>query len=60
MRGVGVDTGSGEIRVGLTGDVEELSVDTGSGDVVVIAPKSLGAAVEIETSSGDITTEFPL
>ena len=60
VRGVGVDTGSGEIRVGLTGDVEELSVDTGSGDVVVTAPKSLGAAVEIETSSGDITTEFPL
>ena len=60
VRGVGVDTGSGEIRIGLTGDVEELSVDTGSGDVVVTAPKSLGAAVEIETSSGDITTEFPL
>lgn len=60
VRDVGVDTGSGEIRIGLTGDVEELSVDTGSGDVEVAAPKSLGAVVEIETSSGDITTEFPL
>jgi lia operon protein LiaG len=60
VRDVSVDTGSGDIRVGLTGDVEGLSVDTGSGDVEVTAPKSLGAAVEIETSSGDITTEFPL
>ncbi|MEZ4412196.1 MAG: DUF4097 family beta strand repeat-containing protein [Gemmatimonadales bacterium] len=57
---VEVDTGSGDIRIGLTGDVSELSVDTGSGDVEISAPKSLGAMVEIETSSGDITTEFPL
>ncbi|HMU60608.1 MAG TPA: DUF4097 family beta strand repeat-containing protein [Gemmatimonadales bacterium] len=57
---VEVDTGSGDIRIGLTGDVRELSVDSGSGDVEVSAPKSLGATVEIETSSGDITTEFPL
>jgi lia operon protein LiaG len=57
---VEIDTGSGDIRIGLTGDVSELSVDTGSGDVEVSAPKSLGATVEIETSSGDITTEFPL
>ena len=57
---VGMDTGSGDVRVGLTGDVSDLSVDTGSGDVEITAPKSLGAAVNIETSSGDITTEFPL
>jgi lia operon protein LiaG len=57
---VGMDTGSGDVRVGLTGDVSDLSVDTGSGDVEVTAPKSLGATVNIETSSGDITTEFPL
>jgi len=57
---VEIDTGSGDIRIGLTGDVSALSVDTGSGDVEVSAPKSLGATVEIETSSGDISTEFPL
>jgi lia operon protein LiaG len=60
VRGVHVDTGSGDIRVGLTGDIDDLSVDTGSGDVEVTAPKGLGATVTIETSSGDITTEFPL
>lgn len=60
LRNAEVDTGSGEIRIGLTGGIDALSVDTGSGDVEVSAPKSLGARVEIETSSGDITTEFPL
>lgn len=60
VRGVHVDTGSGDIRLGLTADVDELSVDTGSGDVEVIAPSSLGVTVNIETSSGDINTEFPL
>jgi lia operon protein LiaG len=59
-RALGIDTGSGDVRVGLTGDVDELSVDTGSGDVELRAPRSLGAMVTIETSSGDITTEFPL
>jgi hypothetical protein len=28
--------------------------------VEVTAPKGLGATVAIETSSGDVTTEFPL
>ncbi len=60
VKSVEIDTGSGDIRIGLTVDVDHLSVDTGSGDVEVSAPKSLGASVEIETSSGDITTEFPL
>ena len=57
---VEIDTGSGDIRIGLTVDIDDLSVDTASGDVVVSAPASLGATVNIETSSGDINTEFPL
>jgi lia operon protein LiaG len=57
---VNVDTGSGDIRLGLTSDLDELSVDTGSGDVELTAPASLGAQVDIETSSGDIDTQFPL
>jgi len=55
-----IDTGSGDIRLSLTSDIDQLSVDTGSGDVVLTAPRSLGATVRIETSSGDIDTEFPL
>lgn len=57
---INVDTGSGDIRLGLTSDVAELSVDTGSGDVELTAPATLGATVDIETSSGDIDTQFPL
>ena len=57
---VHVDTGSGDIRLGVTADVSDLSVDTGSGDVELTAPASLGAQVDIETSSGDINTQFPL
>jgi len=60
VRVIRVDTGSGDVRIELTGDIDELSVDTGSGDVEVSAPKSLGAAVSLETSSGDITTDFPI
>jgi len=60
VRVVNIDTGSGDIEVGLTTGIDDLSVNTGSGDVDVSAPGSLGATVEIETSSGDITTEFPL
>jgi hypothetical protein len=60
VRVVEIDTGSGDIRIGLTVDIESLSVDTGSGDVVISAPGSLGATVEIETSSGDLNTDFPL
>ena len=55
-----VDTGSGDIRLGVTSDLDDLSVDTGSGDVELTAPASLGAQVDIETSSGDIDTQFPL
>jgi len=57
---VNVDTGSGDIHLGVTSDISELSVDTGSGDVELAAPASLGATVDIETSSGDIETQFPL
>jgi lia operon protein LiaG len=60
VRVVNVDTGSGDIRLGLTSDLDGLSVDTGSGDVELTAPASLGAQVDIETTSGDIDTQFPL
>lgn len=60
VRGISLDTGSGDIQVALTGGIDDLSVDTGSGDVTITAPASFNATVEIETSSGDISTEFPL
>jgi lia operon protein LiaG len=60
VRVVNVDTGSGDIHLAVTSDLDELAVDTGSGDVELTAPASLGAQVDIETTSGDINTQFPL
>jgi lia operon protein LiaG len=55
-----LETGSGTVRADLRTDIRSLSVETGSGDVAVTAPATLDAEVEIETSSGDIESDFPL
>ena len=55
-----LETGSGGISAELRRDVSSLHVETGSGDIAIRAPATLGAEVEIETSSGDIETDFPL
>ncbi|HEX6616800.1 MAG TPA: DUF4097 family beta strand repeat-containing protein [Gemmatimonadales bacterium] len=55
-----LETGSGGVTAELRRDVASLSVETGSGDIAIRAPAALGATVEIETSSGDIETDFPL
>jgi len=55
-----LETGSGGVTAELRRDVASLHVETGSGDIAIRAPASLGAEVEIETSSGDIETDFPL
>jgi lia operon protein LiaG len=55
-----LETGSGGITAELRRDVASLEVETGSGDVAIRAPSSLGAEVEVQTASGDIDTDFPL
>jgi hypothetical protein len=57
---VSLETGSGSVTADLRSDVGSLQVETGSGDVAIKAPATLGAEVEIETSSGDIDTDFPV
>jgi DUF4097 and DUF4098 domain-containing protein YvlB len=57
---VSLETGSGRITADLRQDVASLEAETGSGDVAIRAPATLGAEVEIETSSGEIETDFPL
>jgi Putative adhesin len=54
-----LETGSGGITAELRRDLASLEVETGSGDVSIRAPSSLGAQVEIQTASGDIETDFP-
>jgi lia operon protein LiaG len=55
---VNLETGSGAVTADMTGELWNLSVNTGSGDVTLKAPPTLGAEVDIETSSGDIETDF--
>lgn len=55
-----LETGSGTVTAELRQDITSLEVNTGSGDIAIRAPASLGAALEVETSSGDIDTDFPL
>ena len=57
---VSLETGSGGITADLRQEISALHAETGSGDVAIRAPASLGAEIEIETSSGDIETDFPL
>ena len=55
---VSLETGSGAVSADLSGEVWNVSVETGSGDVTLKVPPSLGAEVDIETSSGEIETDF--
>jgi hypothetical protein len=57
---VSLDTGSGSVTAELRRDISSLAIDTGSGDVNIRAPATLGAEVDIQTSNGDIESDFPL
>ena len=49
---------SGSVSADLNGEVWNVGVETGSGDVTLKMPPTIGAEVDIETSSGDIETDF--
>jgi lia operon protein LiaG len=55
---VALQTGSGSVAADVQGEVWNVNVQTGSGDVTLKLPPALGADVDIETSSGDIETDF--
>jgi lia operon protein LiaG len=55
---VSLETGSGSVTADLSGEVWNVNVETGSGDVVLKVPPTLAAEVDIETSSGEIETDF--
>jgi lia operon protein LiaG len=55
---VALQTGSGAVSADVQGEVWNVNVQTGSGDVSLKLPPTLGAEVDIETSSGDIETDF--
>jgi hypothetical protein len=47
-------TGSGNVNVSLVAVFNVLHIETGSGDVTLKVPPSLGAQVDLDTGSGDI------
>jgi DUF4097 and DUF4098 domain-containing protein YvlB len=55
-----LDTGSGDIRVELTNSPEQAQVETGSGNVVLRLPAEPSATVDLDTSSGELTIDFPM
>jgi lia operon protein LiaG len=55
---VSLETGSGSVNADLSGEVWNVNVETGSGDITLKVPPTLAAEVDIETSSGDIETDF--
>ena len=57
---VRLEAGSGSVTADLHSQVATLEVETGSGNVAITAPGTLGAEVELETASGDIETDFAL
>lgn len=57
---LGIDTGSGDVKVSsLIGDLERWEVDTGSGDVVFLMPRSGSSfRLEVDTSSGEVQCQL--
>ncbi len=55
---VSLETGSGSVTADVSGEVWNVNVETGSGDVTLKVPPTLAAEVDIETSSGEIETDF--
>jgi lia operon protein LiaG len=55
---VKLETGSGAVTADVSGELWALNVETGSGDITLKVPPTIGAEVDIETSSGEIETDF--
>jgi DUF4097 and DUF4098 domain-containing protein YvlB len=48
------ETGSGDVDVALVSTFSSAHIETGSGDVTLKVPPTLGAEVDLDTGSGDI------
>lgn len=57
---VSLDTGSGSVEVLLTSDVEQLTIDSGSGGITLGVPEALGAMLSVESGSGGVDFDFPV
>lgn len=59
-RDVIIDTGSGSVDLALNANPRNVTIDTGSGSVTMTVPPSFSAELEIDTSSGGISVDFPV
>ena len=57
---VKVDVGSGDVTLSWTSDPGDVNIDSGSGQVRLALPAAAGATVDLESSSGDINSDFPI
>lgn len=57
---VRLETGSGDVEVDLLSDTDDINVETGSGNVTIGVPADFGSAIDVETSSGDVSTEMTI
>lgn len=57
---ISLDTGSGSVELSLTADVEQLTIDSGSGGITLGVPEALGAMLSVETGSGGVDFDFPV
>jgi lia operon protein LiaG len=55
-----LETGSGDVEVDLLSDTDDINVETGSGNVTIGVPANFGSAIDVETSSGDVSTEMTI
>lgn len=55
-----IDVGSGDVTLGWTTDPGAIDIDSGSGDVTLTLPSNAGGTVDLESSSGDIESDFDI
>lgn len=53
-----IDVGSGDVDLAWTVDPGDIDIDSGSGEVHLTMPTGSGASVDLESSSGDINSDF--
>jgi lia operon protein LiaG len=58
--GIKLDSGSGNVDLDLRSDVDDVLIDSGSGDVTIHIPDALGAELDIDTGSGGVDSEIPI
>ncbi len=57
-RDANIDVGSGDVDLKWTVDPGDIDVDSGSGEVHLTMPAGSGGTVDLESSSGDINSDF--